>query len=249
MSIDKPARVWHDLRHMERPAHLTALNYLSVFAFLFFLGLCTWKIAGAPTDGAPTTLLVVGVLFLAYLAADFLSGFVHFLGDSFGDVNTPIVGKTFIFPFREHHVDQKAITRHDFFETNGHNCLVSLPVLLFIFFTFPPGMVSPLVFASYLFLFALVLFVFCTNQFHKWAHEDEPNRIARWLQSKNIILTPTRHKKHHTFPYENHFCITTGWLNHFLETIRFFPFAKWALAKVPGMPKIYEPHLNKKDSP
>ncbi|EQA44581.1 kua-ubiquitin conjugating enzyme hybrid localization domain protein [Leptospira broomii serovar Hurstbridge str. 5399] len=62
---------------------------------------------------------------------DFISGFVHFLGDSFGNERTPYIGKVFIFPFREHHADPKGITRHDFVETNGNNCLVSLPKLIY----------------------------------------------------------------------------------------------------------------------
>src|SRR5215208_153170 len=40
---------------------------------------------------------------LAYLAADFLSGLVHFLADNFGSYDTPIIGPNFIEPFREHH--------------------------------------------------------------------------------------------------------------------------------------------------
>lgn len=233
---------------MERPKHLIFLNYASVIAFLIVLTLCAWQFWSAifiqqQITGNALFYAIVGLptLFVAYLAADFLSGFVHFLGDSFGDIDTPIVGKTFIFPFREHHVDQKAITRHDFFETNGHNCLVSIPVLLIEYFLFPEGHLSLLAFAFFLFLFGLVLFVFCTNQFHKWAHQDHPNAFARFLQSHGWILTPTRHKKHHTSPFESHFCITTGWLNEALEKIHFFSWAKQTLAKIPGMPKMYRP--------
>ncbi|EMO25210.1 kua-ubiquitin conjugating enzyme hybrid localization domain protein, partial [Leptospira interrogans serovar Bataviae str. HAI135] len=53
------------------------------------------------------------VVLLSWLGADFLSGLVHFLGDSVGSENTPIFGPAFIFPFRDHHVDPKGITRHD----------------------------------------------------------------------------------------------------------------------------------------
>src|SRR5215204_2357802 len=57
---------------------------------------------------------------LAYLAADFLSGFVHFLADNFGSYDTPIIGPNFIEPFREHHIDPKGIVGNDFVDANGN---------------------------------------------------------------------------------------------------------------------------------
>jgi hypothetical protein len=50
---------------------------------------------------------------LAYLAADFLSGFVHFLANNFGSYDTPIIGPNFIEPFREHHdIHHESSLRH-----------------------------------------------------------------------------------------------------------------------------------------
>jgi len=64
---------------------------------------------------------------LAYLAADFLSGFVHFLADNFGSYDTPIIGPNFIEPFREHHIDPKGIVGNDFVDANGNNSLRAFP--------------------------------------------------------------------------------------------------------------------------
>ncbi len=61
-----------------------------------------------------------------YLTADFLSGVVHWAGDTLGDETTPFIGKNFVMPFRQHHVDPKEISTHDFIETNGNNCIVVL---------------------------------------------------------------------------------------------------------------------------
>src|SRR5690349_21300670 len=61
-----------------------------------------------------------------YLGAEFGAGLVHCLADNFGSEDTPFFGKAFIRPFRDHHTDPQGITRHDFVEANGNNCLVTL---------------------------------------------------------------------------------------------------------------------------
>lgn len=158
---------------------------------------------------------------VAYVAADFTSGFVHFLGDTFGDEHTPFFGKRFIFPFREHHVDQKAITHHSFLHVNGNNCFVSLIILVPTLYFFPKHPHLPGVALGF-FLMWFVLFIFLTNQFHKWAHADTVSPFVRWLQLHGFILSPEHHVYHHTAPFRTYFCITSGWLNESLERVGLF---------------------------
>jgi Lipid desaturase domain len=161
------------------------------------------------------------LLVLAYLAADFLSGFVHFLADNFGSYDTPILGPNFIEPFREHHVDPKGITGHDFVDANGNNSLATLPFMLFVW------IVVPLETWYYGYLFGtfflfLCLAAFLTNQFHKWAHMDEPPAFVGWLQARGVILSQEHHDIHHESPYDTYYCITAGFWNPLLDRIRFY---------------------------
>jgi hypothetical protein len=167
---------------------------------------------------------------VGFLMADFVSGLAHWAGDTIGDVDMPFLGKRFIKPFRDHHVDPKAITRHDFVETNGNNCLASFPVVGAVAPVMPleAGMgfycCTVLVFTSW--------FLFWANQFHKWAHADRPPRFARFLQRWHLILPPTHHDIHHATPHDKYYCITVGWLNPVLSWLRFFRVLEWTIALV-----------------
>lgn len=228
---------------MNQPKEYRGMHIASVFVYLvyvYFLAVQIGKLFVVAAGEGVFPLLVMALTPVAgYLLADFTSGFVHFMGDTFGNEKTPVVGKAFIYAFREHHTDQKAITRHDFFYTNGNNCLVSLPVMLTMYHLVPDAWLSNL-FVAFLYttLFFLVISIFFTNQIHKWAHQETPNVFARVLQRYGLILTPGRHKLHHIAPYTSDFCITTAWLNPLLNKLRFFSFAKYILAKIPLMPKV-----------
>jgi len=224
-----------------RPSYIKVLDTLGVIAFAVLLALLALDINHLAALGNLSIAAGIVSAILGYLLADFMSGLVHFLGDSFGTVRTPIFGPTFIFPFREHHVDPEDITRHGFIETNGHNCLVSLPVMIAMhFLLFSTAIASAAASFVYAIGFFLILGVFATNQFHKWAHTARPPALIAFLQKYRLILSPKHHKVHHTAPFERYYCITTGWLNMLLEKTAFFPATKWFFSRIPFFVKPKE---------
>ena len=95
----------------------------------------------------------------------------------------PFIGRNFLRPFREHHIDPTSITRHDFIETNGDNYAVIVPYLLYMAykFTFYNETDIQQTYNFEVYMFLLAIFVSMTNQV------NSINRIA------NVFTHRMRH--------------------------------------------------------
>ncbi len=145
--------------------------------------------------------------------------------------------------FRHHHIDPQAITTHDFLELNGNNFIVSLVPLWFAAnLSAQPDSASSFTLASFWLSFAL----FCgfTNQFHCWAHMEDPPSWVRPLQDAGLLLSRQRHHSHHVRPHNCNYCITTGWMNAPLASIRFFESAEEVVTAITGAIPLHK-HLRK----
>jgi hypothetical protein len=192
-------------------------------------GYLSWKVAiGAPSGWWAPLAILCGIL-----AADFTSGLFHWGFDTWGGVETPFVGKLAIRTFREHHVDQKAITRHDFIETNGHNfalTVVSTSTGLWLMHCYD-GLLATFFGMACL---SWSLFIAFTSQIHKYAHMSTPPKMMVWLQAAHLILTKENHDQHHQAPYDRSYCITVGWMNGPLRVVRFFETMEAVITAVTG---------------
>ncbi len=200
-----------------------ALEIFAIIGFFFLVAIIAVRAAiGFQAYGWTTALWVVPLTaLLGYLAADFASGVVHWLGDTYGTEETPVLGEGFVKPFREHHVEPEGICHHDFVEVNGNNSIVlalyMVPVAIVLS--------DPTQLWQFLFLSASIFFtlgIFMTNQFHKWSHEPDPPSYARTLQKMNLILPSDHHDVHHTAPFDTYYCITCGWMNPILQRTQLF---------------------------
>jgi len=177
----------------------------------------------------------------AMLFADFAGGLVHWSCDTWGTLNSPLVGNSFIRSFREHHVDPYAITRHDWFEANGDSCMVTIPVIAYVATQTGLPYVPDETVALYKFLCVWLTFVafwvMMTNQIHKWAHQLESQcpTWVKYLQKSRLILSRPHHNVHHTDPFDAYYCITNGWTNSFLMKIGFWRRAEWVVSKITGL--------------
>ena len=72
------------------------------------------RTTGVAIVGGGDGLLLIAALGLGIAAADFITGFLHWLCDTYFAEDTPIIGPAVIEPFREHHRDPLAMTRRAF---------------------------------------------------------------------------------------------------------------------------------------
>jgi ubiquitin-conjugating enzyme E2 variant len=178
-------------------------------------------------------------VFVGLLAADFVSGLVHWGFDTWGSTSTPVVGQLAIRTFREHHVDARAMTKHGFVETNGHNVMLSLipswvGVAATHYHVVLGSLLATLVAMSCFFMAACVAM---TSQIHKWAHlpPERVPHLVRHLQQASLIINSRHHDRHHERPHDTHYCITVGWMNGPLEAIHFFPAVERLITAITGV--------------
>jgi ubiquitin-conjugating enzyme E2 variant len=190
------------------------MEQLALCTFVMLAFFAALQITTLAIINAWTVLFIAPSVFLALATADLVSGVMHFMLDCKGRSDTPFWG-IFIRPFREHHDDPSEMTQHDFIHTNGHTAIAICPLLLttMIAYREPMDTTGTL---QFVFLSSLLLFLGLTNQFHKWAHASYAPGLVRKLQAVKLILPPQDHARHHA-THRDHFCITTGWNNAWLE--------------------------------
>lgn len=207
------------------------IEVLSVIAYAWVSWLILVEIHAGVTRHPLVLWLIIPVLLVSYVWADFLSGMVHWCADTYMSADTPFLGPKFVKPFREHHADPLAITRHDFIEANGDNCFMSQCLLLPGYFVFP---IRSTELGTVLGMFTLFTSfgMLLTSIAHGWSHMADPPWVVKILQRWGLTLGPEHHAVHHVPPHRTHYCITTGWLNPLLDRIRFFHKLERVLALV-----------------
>ena len=204
------------------------------------IALCfwTWVALGRRLFAGPSIhpLIVLATLLFGIVAADAASGLIHWFFDTFLEETTPVVGSRVVAPFREHHRDPLAMTRHGFLELNGNNCTGLFPILAAVWWFGPTEPQSTMWVGGYLFLMTMSFMLIVTNQLHCWAHVASPPRIGFWLQRCGLVVSPAHHARHHAPPHQSSFCVTNGWVNYFADRFSVFARAERLLVAL-GLPR------------
>jgi ubiquitin-conjugating enzyme E2 variant len=180
--------------------------------------------------------------FAGVLAADFVSGLVHWACDTWGSEHSRWFGSSLIRSFREHHRRPQAMVAHDWIEVNGEAATAAAAFFALMLLGGPAAWLREHP-GAYTFAWATISVGALSNQLHQWTHRPAPPRLARILQRAGLILSLRRHAPHHRAPCVNRYCISTGWMNEPLDAIHFWRGLERAIRWSTGAePRADEPH-------
>ena len=145
------------------------------------------------------------------LAADFVSGFVHWAEDAYARKDTPVIGRLIAGANIEHHIRPRAFIERNWFESSWDLLLVGAVVVT------AAWAMHALTWHIWLF----VLVAVNANQIHKWAHRNprENGGLVTFLQKIKLLQTQRHHARHHSGQKNTHYCSVTNVLNPLLDKV------------------------------
>lgn len=149
------------------------------------------------------------------IVADFLTGLVHWIEDTYGLPSWPILGALIVEPNIEHHLDPLALCDSPVWLRNYQAgipaCLFSAGVFGWLGLDGWPVVLT-------------VVFAAMGNEVHAWSHAGKSNPWPiRFLQDAGLVQTPQHHAQHHRPPYNRRFCTLTNFTNAVLDLVGFWP--------------------------
>lgn len=171
----------------------------------------------------------LGLVLLCVLVADFLTGCLHWVEDSYFGPETPIIGRHVIAPNLEHHRDPRAFLRNSWWESTWVSLLIATCACAALWAV---GLWHWTVGVT-------LLIAAHGNTVHKWAHRSrtENGRLIVALQQLRIIQSPAHHAGHHRGDRDRRYCVVSPWMNPIVDGIQLWRRLEWVIQKITGIAK------------
>jgi ubiquitin-conjugating enzyme E2 variant len=174
------------------------------------------------------TLTIASALFLA----DWFSGFVHWLTDTWFD---EVYLNRIISIAREHHLYPRQIVGYGVRDyvaySSWPNVAVVGPVAAMLTLIAKP---IPAVFAGVIVCLVISLVMVFGTYAHRLGHQKTRSRILTTLQNFGFLITPSYHAVHHRGNHDIRYCVINGWANPLCDCIRFWRGLEWIVERVTG---------------
>jgi plasmanylethanolamine desaturase len=159
-------------------------------------------------------LMVLFQVILIVLVADLAGGCVHWFEDAYATEDLPILGEMVAKPNIIHHHFPGHMAHKNWWQTSWDLVLLSG---LALFVAWGLGLLCWQVW-----LFAIL--AANMNEFHKWTHRSrvENGPFISRLQDWGLLQDAKHHAMHHSGRKDTRYCVTTPFLNPWLDRIRFW---------------------------
>jgi hypothetical protein len=153
-------------------------------------------------------------IIFGYLLGDFIMGVYHWVKDTYFNPYTSIIGKTFIWGSRLHHIKPRYVlefTDKELFIESAKWTLLWMGPLFYL--------VGPSL---------LIISIFLTISFndvvHKYAHmvDIERPKWPTFLQNIHLMQSHNEHHLHHVEPHTINYCPISSFVNIILEPLNFW---------------------------
>jgi ubiquitin-conjugating enzyme E2 variant len=171
--------------------------------------------------------MILFQVLICILIADFLSGFFHWLEDSYGKENWLIIGDFITKPNIIHHHNPRHFVHASWWMRNRVLFFLAVNALL-------------IAYSSDLLNWQTLLVISIgtsANEIHRCAHQtpQENGKIIYFLQQTGILQSSFHHALHHQGQRNTHYCVITNWLNPLLEAVGLWRILEALVAKIFGI--------------
>lgn len=153
-------------------------------------------------------------LLLLWMAADFITGVIHWWEDTYGNPNWPILGKFVVMPNLIHHKNPIKLLEGSYWNRINTSFIAATIIGVILWFLGCHAWQM------------IVCLIFCAqgNEIHAMSHRpDKRNgKVIGFLQKWGLFQNRKTHRWHHQAPYETNFCIMSEFVNPILNKIDFW---------------------------
>lgn len=173
------------------------------------------------------TLLGTLQMFGCLLAADFISGVVHWVEDTYARPGIhPLLDEWIVEPNIWHHQSPASIISGTYWESTRVSVILAAGAALLFW------LCGVRAWEAYF----IVALTSQANYVHKLSHKRQKQPVVRALQALGLMQSVWHHAQHHRPPYAIRYCVMTNYLNPVLESLNFWRRLESAIYVVFGLP-------------